>query len=161
MLYGAHISVIICSKLPGVVKTAVGYTGGTTPSPTYETVCGGDGHTEAMRIWFDSSVTSYEAMLEVSSFCGRIDLIGLHTYVALHSSLRSSSSSTAPSAVTSPSRSTSRPSGSTATSRGGPQRPPWLPTLHATGGSRCASSQVDLSYCQSNWLEVMRPHIIS
>jgi peptide-methionine (S)-S-oxide reductase len=53
------------AKLPGVVKTRVGYTGGSTSNPTYETVCRGDGHTEAMRVWFDPSVMSYEALLEV------------------------------------------------------------------------------------------------
>ena len=39
------------AKLPGVVKTRVGYTGGKSSNPTYETVCRGDGHTEALRIW--------------------------------------------------------------------------------------------------------------
>ncbi len=53
------------SKLPGVVRTSVGYTGGKTKSPTYDSVCDGDGHTEAMRIWFDASVTSYDVMVEV------------------------------------------------------------------------------------------------
>lgn len=42
----------------------MGYTGGRSSNPTYESVCGGDGHTEAMRVWFDPSVTSYEALLE-------------------------------------------------------------------------------------------------
>ncbi len=52
------------------MRTAVGYTGGKTKSPTYESVCRGDGHTEAMRVWFDSSQTSYEAMLEVGGQWG-------------------------------------------------------------------------------------------
>lgn len=46
------------------MKTAVGYTGGKTESPTYDSVCRGDGHTEAMRIWYDTTETSYEVMLE-------------------------------------------------------------------------------------------------
>ena len=37
-------------KLRGVVGTRVGYTGGETPNPTYQSVCAGDGHTEALRV---------------------------------------------------------------------------------------------------------------
>jgi len=47
------------------VKTRVGYCGGRTPNPTYESVCDGDGHTEAMRVWYDPSRISYERLLEV------------------------------------------------------------------------------------------------
>ena len=50
--------------MPGVVSTSVGYTGGTTKSPTYETVCRGDGHTEALKIQFDPSVISYEEVMK-------------------------------------------------------------------------------------------------
>lgn len=51
-------------KLPGVVTTAVGYQGGYTPHPTYEEVCsGGTGHTEAVLIAFDPTVTSVEELL--------------------------------------------------------------------------------------------------
>lgn len=53
------------SRLPGVLKTRVGYTGGSAPSPTYGTVCSGDGHTEAMRVWFDTRQISYTQLLEV------------------------------------------------------------------------------------------------
>jgi peptide-methionine (S)-S-oxide reductase len=57
------------AKLPGVVKTRVGYTGGSRPNPTYESVCAGDGHTEAMRVWFDPTIMSYEDLLKVSIRC--------------------------------------------------------------------------------------------
>ena len=51
---------------PGVVTTAVGYGGGTTPNPTYEEVCSGmTGHTELVRAVFDPSATSYEEMLRL------------------------------------------------------------------------------------------------
>ncbi len=49
---------------PGVYTTAVGYTGGPTPNPSYEEVCSGmTGHNEAVLTVFDPSVTSFEAML--------------------------------------------------------------------------------------------------
>ena len=41
----------------------MGYTGGTTAAPTYDTVCAGDGHTEAVRVEFDPSVLTYEALI--------------------------------------------------------------------------------------------------
>jgi peptide-methionine (S)-S-oxide reductase len=53
-------------KAPGVVSTAVGYSGGATPNPTYEEVCSGrTGHTEAVLVAFDPAVTSYEEMLRI------------------------------------------------------------------------------------------------
>jgi len=45
------------------VSSTVGYTGGKYKKPTYETVCGGDGHTEAIRVEFDPSVISYEEVM--------------------------------------------------------------------------------------------------
>ena len=40
----------ILRKIPGVLDTAVGYSGGTTENPTYPDVCSGDtGHAEAIR----------------------------------------------------------------------------------------------------------------
>lgn len=55
----------ILRSVPGVVKSDVGYTGGTTKNPDYEQVHGGDtGHAEAIRIVFDPSRLSYEDLLE-------------------------------------------------------------------------------------------------
>lgn len=44
--------------------TAVGYTGGGNPKPTYDSVCDGDGHTEALRVEYDPAQTSFEDLLE-------------------------------------------------------------------------------------------------
>jgi peptide-methionine (S)-S-oxide reductase len=53
-------------QAPGVYTTAVGYAGGFTPNPTYEEVCSGStGHTEAVLVVFDPTVTSYEEMLRL------------------------------------------------------------------------------------------------
>lgn len=53
-------------RVPGVVATAVGYTGGRTADPTYEQVSGGGtGHAEAVLVEFDARRVSYERLLEV------------------------------------------------------------------------------------------------
>jgi len=52
-------------KLPGVVSTTSGYTGGHVENPTYEQVSrGGTGHAEAVEIVFNPAVVSYEQLLD-------------------------------------------------------------------------------------------------
>ena len=51
-------------ELGGVHTTAVGYSGGFTPNPTYEEVCSGrTGHTEAVLVVFRPADLPYEELL--------------------------------------------------------------------------------------------------
>ena len=52
-------------KIPGVLATVSGYTGGRLENPSYEQVSsGGTGHVEAVQVTYDPSVVSYEQLLE-------------------------------------------------------------------------------------------------
>jgi peptide methionine sulfoxide reductase msrA/msrB len=54
----------IIRKLPGVISSRVGYTGGHVPNPSYEDVCTHTtGHAEAVEVVFDPNVMSYEQFL--------------------------------------------------------------------------------------------------
>ncbi len=51
-------------QLPGVWTTAVGYSGGYTPHPTYEEVCTGlTGHTESVLVVYDPAVVPFEDLV--------------------------------------------------------------------------------------------------
>ncbi len=53
-------------KLPGVIGTRVGYTGGMTSSPTYRDICTGrSGHAEGLEITFDPERIGYRNVLEL------------------------------------------------------------------------------------------------
>ncbi|MFT7224079.1 MAG: peptide-methionine (S)-S-oxide reductase, partial [Cellvibrionaceae bacterium] len=52
-------------QLPGVYTTAVGYSAGFTPNPTYEEVCSGlTGHNEVVLVVFDPQVVAVEQILQ-------------------------------------------------------------------------------------------------
>lgn len=53
------------SENKGILKTAVGYTGGKADNTTYDAVCSGTtGHAEALRIEFDPRIVSYAELVE-------------------------------------------------------------------------------------------------
>jgi peptide-methionine (S)-S-oxide reductase len=59
-------------KIPGVVSTVSGYTGGRVVNPTYEQVSGGGtGHIEAVQVVYDPSKVSYNRL--VARFFRTID----------------------------------------------------------------------------------------
>lgn len=53
-------------KVPGVIETEVGYTGGHLKSPGYKDVSTGEtGHVEAVRVTYDPKVISRQKLLEL------------------------------------------------------------------------------------------------
>ncbi len=57
-------------KIPGVVATTAGYTGGHTINPTYRDVYGGNsGHVEAVLVTFDPAKVSYAELLDAFWTC--------------------------------------------------------------------------------------------
>ncbi len=56
----------VFQRLPGIVHSTSGYSGGRTENPTYEDICGhGTGHAEVIRVEFDPAVIGYDKVLEV------------------------------------------------------------------------------------------------
>jgi peptide-methionine (S)-S-oxide reductase len=52
-------------KVPGVISTVSGYTGGTVDNPTYQQVsAGGTGHAEAVEVVYDPARVSYTQLLD-------------------------------------------------------------------------------------------------
>lgn len=57
-------------QVPGVIDTAVGYSGGHTENPTYEQVCSDrTGHAEVVQVEYDPEKVSYEQLLDVFFKC--------------------------------------------------------------------------------------------
>jgi peptide methionine sulfoxide reductase msrA/msrB len=53
-------------RQPGVLETTVGYTGGTTERPTYESLhVGGTGHAEAVEVLYDPARVSFEELAKL------------------------------------------------------------------------------------------------
>ncbi|EON92290.1 peptide methionine sulfoxide reductase [Marinobacter lipolyticus SM19] len=52
-------------KVPGVVEAVSGYSGGEEKDPSYKQVSGGrTGHTEAVQVYYDPDVITYEGLLQ-------------------------------------------------------------------------------------------------
>ena len=56
----------VFSPLKGIEKLESGYAGGDNPNPTYKEVCTGNtGHAEVVQVTFDTSVITFEEVLEI------------------------------------------------------------------------------------------------
>ena len=54
------------SKIEGIIKTEVGYCGGTNPTTNYKEVCTGNtNHAEVVKLNFDEKIITYENILNI------------------------------------------------------------------------------------------------
>ena len=59
---------VLFARVPGVIETRVGYTGGAQPFPTYARI---KDHTESVQIVFDPSKVSFAQLLDLFWFVHR------------------------------------------------------------------------------------------
>ena len=71
-------------KLDGVVDTRCGYAGAAFPDakPDYNSVCGGDGNVECVRVTYDEARVSYEAVLD-AAFAASKPVLGSRQYAPI------------------------------------------------------------------------------
>lgn len=56
----------VFESVKGVQEAVSGYSGGASQNPTYEEICTGtSGHAESVKVYYDSSVVSYETLVDV------------------------------------------------------------------------------------------------
>lgn len=56
----------VFESVNGVHEAVSGYSGGASKNPTYEEICTGrSGHAEAVKVYYDSSVVSYQTLVNV------------------------------------------------------------------------------------------------
>ena len=56
----------VFQRVPGVLHSVSGYSGGKTENPTYEDICShGSGHAEVIQVEFSPAIISYEKLLEI------------------------------------------------------------------------------------------------
>jgi peptide-methionine (S)-S-oxide reductase len=56
----------VFQRVPGVIHSVSGYSGGKTANPTYEEICAhGSGHAEVIQVEFDPALISYEKVLQI------------------------------------------------------------------------------------------------
>lgn len=56
----------VFESVKGVQEAESGYSGGASKNPTYEEICTGrSGHAESVKVYYDSSMVSYETLVDV------------------------------------------------------------------------------------------------
>ena len=56
----------VFQRVPGIVHSVSGYSGGHTSNPTYEEICDhGSGHAEVIQVEFDPALITYDKILEI------------------------------------------------------------------------------------------------